>query len=168
MKRLLKGISDKTCAIKWTYLCKLPLQIPSPEANSLHADLLKTKNSDSDIKSKKIRLLAPGNPLYSNLFASVMMWQNTVTLGRMLALTTSLTGLKAASLKQQRLSVLLKGHSTTFIDPAGSVVHSLPSLGFPLLVWALNLVGFLKDLAATLLAYLHKTENPCVSWGNLT
>lgn len=99
MKRLLKGISDKTCAIKLTYLCKLPLQIPSPEANSLHADLLKTKNSDSDIKSQKIRLLAPGNPLYSNLFASVMMWQNTVTLGRMLALTTSLTGLKAASLK---------------------------------------------------------------------
>lgn len=53
MKRLLKGISDKTCAIKWTYLCKLPLKIPSPEVNSLHADLLKTKNSDSDIKSKK-------------------------------------------------------------------------------------------------------------------
>lgn len=67
MKRLLKGISDKTCAIKWTYLCKLPLQIPSPEANSLHADLLKTKNSD--IKSKKIRLLAPGKLLYSNVFS---------------------------------------------------------------------------------------------------
>lgn len=167
MKRLLKGISDKTCAIKWTYLCKLPLQIPSPEANSLHADLLKTKNSD--IKSKKIRLLAPGKLLYSNVFSWVMMWQNThPRADARFNHQSSMTGLKAASLKQQRLSVLLKGHSTTFIDPAGSVVHSLPSLGFPLLVWALNLAGFLKDLAATLLACLHKTENPCVSWGNLT